>query len=430
MVKEFMDFQLIFYYKKTGKYALNVIAAALDSHPNTKTVPVEFISSHTALIAAIQQTNAQGLRPVVCWSFYSPDFKKITQELHHIQRETQQINCIHLAGGVHASAEPLLTLQAGFDYVAVGEGEGIIVDFVNALLGGDKLSNIRGIASLQHGKLQKNGKGEHIDLNHYAAGSVRYSKFGPTEITRGCIYACKFCQTPFVNKARFRHRSIESICTVISHMKAQNSRDYRFISPSSLSYGSSDESVNLDAIEDFLGKVRSILGTQGRLYFGTFPSEIRPEHISRQSLAILKRYVDNDNIIIGGQSGSNDILQNSHRGHDVDAVIRSVELSLQAGFLPNVDFLYGLPGETKRDAMASLKLSLKLSEMGAKIHNHTFMPLPGTPFRDQLPGNISQEVQQQIVKLTSQGKAYGKWQGHIKVAKQLAEMRNNQSEHS
>jgi len=428
MVKKIMDFQIIFYYKKTGKYALNVVAGALDSHPHTKTVPIEFISSHNALIDAIKLASSQGLMPVVCWSFYSPDFKKISQELQHIQQVTQHTYSVHLAGGVHATAEPMQTLQAGFNYVAVGEGEKIIIDFVNALRDENDLSKIQGIASLRHGKLHKNGKGDHIDLNHYAAGSVRYHKFGPIEITRGCIYACKFCQTPFVNKARFRHRSVESICTAISNLKAHNSRDYRFISPSSLSYGSSDESVNFDAIEDLLASIRSILGTHGRLYFGTFPSEIRPEHISKQILAILKRYVDNDNVIIGGQSGSNDILQSSHRGHNVDAVIRAVELSLQAGFLPHVDFLYGLPGETKKDAMASLKLSLKLSEMGAKIHNHTFMPLPGTPFRDQLPGNINQEVQHQIVKLTSQGKAYGKWQGQIKVAKQLAGMRNNRPE--
>ena len=28
------------------------------------------------------------------------------------------------------------------------------------------------------------------------------------EITRGCVYACSFCQTPFMFKARFRHRSV------------------------------------------------------------------------------------------------------------------------------------------------------------------------------------------------------------------------------
>jgi len=37
---------------------------------------------------------------------------------------------LHLAGGVHASAEPLQTLRAGFDLVAVGEGESTAVRLI------------------------------------------------------------------------------------------------------------------------------------------------------------------------------------------------------------------------------------------------------------------------------------------------------------
>jgi hypothetical protein len=36
-------------------------------------------------------------------------------------------------------------------------------------------------------------------LDRYPPHCAKYRKFGPVEITRGCIYACKFYQTPFVN---------------------------------------------------------------------------------------------------------------------------------------------------------------------------------------------------------------------------------------
>ena len=104
-------------------------------------------------------------------------------------------------------------------------------------------------------------------------------------------------------------------------------------------------------------------------------------------------------------------------------VIRAVQLTIKAGLQANVDFLYGLPGETRQDAQATLKLALKLSDMGARIHNHTFMPLPGTPWRNQQPGSIDAETQTQLVKLTSQGKAYGQWRGQMQVAQQLAQIR-------
>jgi len=417
--------KILFYYKQTGKYALNVLAGALDQHSFTRRHAIEFITQHNDLIDRINAVNRSGNTCLVCWSFYSPQFNQIRRELQHIRQQTGP-HTIHLAGGVHATAEPLQTLVAGFDYVGIGEGEQIIVDAVTAHLTRQSMETVKGIASLKAGQLIRNGRGEYIDLDDYPAASLRYKKFGPIEITRGCIYACRFCQTPYVNKARFRHRSIDVICETARHMKQNGLRDYRFISPTSLSYGSQDESVNLDAIEQLLSAMRSILGHEGRLFFGTFPSEVRPEHVTPRTLALLKRYVDNDNLIIGGQSGSEQVLQNSRRGHGVDEVVRAVELTVRSGFRPNVDFLYGLPGETREDAQATLKLALKLSDMGARIHNHTFMPLPGTPYRNEQPGDIDGETQSQLVRLTSQGKAYGKWQGQMKLARQLAENRSKQ----
>jgi B12-binding domain/radical SAM domain protein len=198
-------------------------------------------------------------------------------------------------------------------------------------------------------------------------------------------------------------------------------RDYRFISPTSFSYGSQDESVNLDAIESLLSAVKSAAGKESRVFFGTFPSEVRPEHVSTEALKMLKKYVYNDNLIIGGQSGSQKILAASHRGHSVEVISQAVEISLAAGFVPNVDFLFGMPGETEDDAQATSALMEKLANMGAKIHSHTFMPLPGTPFKTKPPGELDKATQQQIVRLTAQGKAYGQWKKQIQVARQLAE---------
>jgi B12-binding domain/radical SAM domain protein len=290
-----------------------------------------------------------------------------------------------------------------------------------ALIHDAPLDNVKGLAHLEKGVLIKNGKGDYIDLNDYPACAPKYRKFGPIEITRGCVYGCKFCQTPFVNKAKFRHRNVENIITAVSAMKANGMRDYRFISPTSLSYGSYDENVNLPAIEAFLSAIRKTVGKQGRIFFGSFPSEVRPEHVNQETLKLLKRYIDNDNLIIGGQSGSDHVLQTSRRGHDVHSIVNAVELSVKEGFIPNVDFLFGLPGETEEDVKATMQLADKLTTMGAKIHNHTFMPLPGTPFSQQAPGEIDKTTQRQLVLLTSQGKAYGQWQQQMEIAKQLAQ---------
>lgn len=387
-------------------------------------MPVYFAKTSDQLIADITHAKAQSDTVIVGWSFYSPQFMDITQELAMVKNSVDDASVIHLAGGVHATAEPLQTLKAGFDLVAVGEGEQIITDLLTTLAENNDYRGVRGIAYLDNGQLVKNGKGHTIDLNDYPPCASRFRKFGPVEITRGCIYACKFCQTPYVNKARFRHRSIENIAHYVRVMAANGLRDYRFLTPTSFSYGSQDETVNSDAIECMLATVREMIGKQRRIFYGTFPSEIRPEHVTAKNMAMLKKYVDNDNVIIGGQSGSQHILDSSGRGHDVDAIINAVTICVKAGFRPNVDFLFGLPGETRRDAQLTIDLANKLTALGARIHNHTFMPLPGTPFRKEKAGTVDQQTQQHIVELTARGKAYGKWKGQLKIARELELLRN------
>ena len=417
---------IIFNYQKTGKYALNVLAGSLLTRYSLRQIPVYFSKSTDGLIEDIKNVAPHFEKVIVLWSFYSPQFNAIRQSLSQIKCHLDFNNVIHLAGGVHATAEPQQTLEAGFDYVAIGEGEQIICDFTQFIAEGKDTNEVRGIAYLKNGKFVKNGKGQTIDLNDYPPYASRYRKFGPIEITRGCIYACKFCQTPYINKARFRHRSIENIAHFVRIMSASGLRDYRFLTPTSFSYGSQDESVNIDAIEELLATVRNIVGTQKRIFYGTFPSEIRPEHINDKTLAVLKKYVDNDNIIIGGQSGSQNVLDTSRRGHDIDAIINAVKLSVKYGFRPNVDFLFGLPGETTNDAQLTINLANKLAEFGAKIHNHTFMPLPGTPFRHEAAGEIEESVKVQIFEMTAKGKAYGRWNNQIKIARELQELRQKE----
>ncbi len=419
---------LILNYRKVSKIALNVVAGALDVHRQTQQIPVVLAKSPAQLLSAIQSALQAGQVPVVAWSFYSPGFAENVAQLNALRQHIDDPRVIHLAGGVHASAEPLQTLQAGFDYVAQGEGEQIIVDFMLAVQNNTDLRQVRGIAYCQQGQLHSNGKGEYIDLNDYPPFAAKYRRFNAIEITRGCVFACSFCQTPFVNKARFRHRSVDNIAEHVRRMLAEDISDYRFITPTSLSYGSVDAGVNLAAIEQLLATVRGIIGNDRRLFFGTFPSEIRPEHVTSTALQLLKKYVSNDNIIIGGQSGSNTMLQKIHRGHDVESVQRAVRLSLENGFIPNVDFLFGLPEETPDDAQQTRSLAKQLADLGARIHTHTFMPLPGTPLKRAAAGKVDQDTRHVIRFLESNGKAYGQWDKQQQLAQDLVALRQSHPE--
>jgi len=414
---------LILSYQYPGKYAFTVLAGAVEADAVGQHVSLHFPRDRESLLDTVRQRVDAGDRVVVAWSFYSASFPGAVEELAWVRERLEGREVLCIAGGVHATAETEQTLRAGFDLVAVGEGEPVLLELLGRLVRGEDPRQTRGFARLVDGRLVPQGRGEGVLLDTYPPFAAKHSKFGAIEITRGCIYACRFCQTPFMSKARFRHRSVENIAHWTRVLRESGRRDIRFITPTSMSYGTSDESVNLEAVERLLAAVREAMGPDGRVFYGTFPSEVRPEHVTPEALALLKRYVDNDNLIIGGQSGSERILRESHRGHDVETVVRAASLAVEAGFVPNVDFILGMPGEGPEDVRATLALMKRLAELGAKVHGHTFMPLPGTPYRDAAPGSVDDETQRELDRLASQGRLYGHWKQQVKLANGIAERR-------
>jgi B12-binding domain/radical SAM domain protein len=417
--------EVVIDYRQAGKTSFNVLVGALETSPDTAAIPIAFVSREADLAGALQAALARAERVLALWSFYSPDFSAQAERLRAVKAAVADARVTHVCGGVHATAEPALTLRAGWDLVAIGEGERTIVDLVRAARDGADLRAVRATAHLDFtGALVQRGRGETIVLDEWPPFAPAHGRLGPIEITRGCIYACGFCQTPFMNRARFRHRSLEDILGWVRVQKAAGFRDHRFITPTSLSYGASGTEPDLAAVEALLRGVREVIGPTSRLFYGTFPSEVRPEHVSLEALALLKRYVDNTTIIIGGQSGSDAALARMHRGHDAATVERAVAIALEGGFTPHVDFIFGLPHETEDDVEATLRLAEAIAARGARVHGHTFMPLPGTPLRDAPAGSITPAARLRLDRLASGGRLYGQWERQAKVAQDLADLRS------
>jgi B12-binding domain/radical SAM domain protein len=414
---------LVAMHARSGIVALNVVTAAIGHDARTRATPIRFARDPAAMADALRELAPRVKKLVAAWSFYSPDFEAAARDLADVRARTADLDVLHVAGGVHATAEPRATLAAGFDLVAIGEGERTAVALVDALASGEDPRALVGTAHLDRERLVSHGPGERIELDDFPPFNAVHKKWNAIEITRGCVYACSFCQTPYMFKARFRHRSVANVRAHVDAMTASGSRFVRFLTPTSLSYGSDDTRVNLDAVDALLASVREGAGAEGKIYFGTFPSEVRPEHVTERALAVLARWVDNRSLVIGGQSGSERVLEATRRGHGVDDVIRAVTLCIAAGFRPDVDFLLGLPGETREDREASMTLAERLVAMGARIHSHAFMPLPGTPLRDAEPTAIEDETALRMARLESRGAAYGQWRRQIVTAADLVRAR-------
>jgi radical SAM superfamily enzyme YgiQ (UPF0313 family) len=157
-----------------------------------------------------------------------------------------------------------------------------------------------------------------------------------------------------------------------------------------------------------------------QVYFGTFPSEVRPETVQREAVALVRRYCGNDNLIFGAQSGSDRVLQALHRRHTVADAYRAAETIAAGGLTPIVDLIFGLPGEEPEDVAATLRLIQDLASMGAILHTHTFMPLPGTPLEGAAPGRVDPALHAVLDRLASQGHLIGQWRKQEEMAMQQA----------
>ncbi len=351
------------------------------------------MQSIAALLPLLPQTKLvrQPCDGIMLYSFATQQAPYVFQEV-----ERSKTRSIFIAGGPHPSACPEETLGA-FDYVVLGEGEKTLPELIYALQNGMDISHTKGIAYKEDNKIIFTEKREHVNLDDYPPfdPNVMHSSI---EITRGCPFSCAYCQTPQLFGQRMRHRSIDVISRYAKFLE-----DVRFTSPNAFAYGS-------DGIHPRVEKVEALLrALSGRIFFGTFPSEVRSEFITDKLLELVSEYCTNTTINMGGQSGSKSVLSRINRGHTVEDIVIGAEKCLLHGFTPVVDFIFGLPGETEEEQLETLKLIKWLTGKGARIHSHYFLPLPGTPLGNREPAPLSKDADKVMGELALRGKATGVW---------------------
>jgi B12-binding domain/radical SAM domain protein len=403
-----------------NKHNLNSIAAltgALEADARTSTLPLQFLWQDERLMPRLRALGQETGRLIVALSFATanlPETAALLGELRELEPEPFVI-----AGGPHPSARPGQVLQLGAGAVVVGEGEQALPALLERLLAGEPAAGLPGVAMLAaNGGLLQGPRPKPVDLDEYPPLGVEHRRFGPIEITRGCPCACAFCQTSFLFGGRMRHRSVENVVAWVRQAMDRGYSYARFVTPNAFAYQSEDNgrTVNLVAIESLLREMAALLGKE-RVYFGSFPSEVGPETVTPEAVSLVRRYCANDSLIVGAQTGSDRLLRALHRSHTVADAYHAAEAIVAGGLRPVVDLIFGLPGEEAEDVAATLRLMEGLVGMGAVLHTHTFMPLPGTPLEDAPPGKVDPALHPLLDRLASQGHQIGQWRKQEEIAR-------------
>jgi len=407
---------LIFRAHSSSRYSVAALVGSVETDPRLVELQIEAPVEYS--LRTIRKSAEQG-QTILAHSVMSTQTDRVYREVK-VLREKVGRSVTIIGGGPHASARPKELIDNGFDFVVVGEGEKTFPELLWHLLNDQDPHDILGVVDKDRTDCPRPRDIPPVNLDEFPPFALGKNILGPVEVTRGCPYSCKFCCTPFLTGGRVRHRSVESIVEWLKRAVDMSGFDRTwFLSPNALSYGGRGRTVEAERVETLLKETSRIDGLD-EVYFGSFPSEVRPEFVSQPVLEMMKQYVANETLQIGLQSSSDRILKSINRHHTVDEGMEAIRTALDCGFVPHVDMIFGLPGETVEEIHESVELCYTLAEMGAKTHGHVFMPLPGSAFEKMPPGRLDSESRRRLGDLSRKKILTGSWSTQESLAENLS----------
>ena len=414
-VQQLSSHSLIFRTHSSSRYSVAALIGALEL--DERLVNLSIQAPLDLSLKAIQKTSEKG-PTIIAHSVMSTQTDRVYKEVKTIREQIGKDVTI-IGGGAHASIRPKELLANGFDYVVVGEGEYAFPELIWHLISNEDPLSIPGVVDKTVDDAPEPKHLPNVELDKCPPFALGMNILGPIEVTRGCPFQCKFCSTPFLTGGKVRHRSIESVTNwlKLAVEKSGFTRTW-FLSPNALCYGGHGRKAEPEKLEKLLKAATRIDGLEV-VFFGSFPSEVRPEFVTHSILEMLRSYVANDAVQIGLQSNSNRVLKLANRHHTVEQGMDAIRIALDTGFIPHVDMIFGLPGETNEELHDNIKLCYDLVEMGAKTHGHVFMPLPGSAYENMPPGRLDSESRRLLGELSRRKDMTGSWSTQEGIAEYL-----------
>lgn len=345
-------------------------------------------------------------RTLLIYSYMQPHEIPVEAELRAVKTAVPHVET--LCGGAQPTSAPDTAISMGFDYVTAGEAEDFFPAFLEQWLAGTAR---RGIHQTPRGQ---------VNLDLYPGFSTITEYLPPIEISRGCRFGCMFCGVPRLNAATLRHRSLVSIENIIKeYFRLKPSRKrIKFLAPNAFAYGSNGLKPDLNALHELLEMLKRVGVPEINL--GSFPSEVRPDFVTREVMELVTPYLSNKTIVMGVQTGSDSMLKRMNRGHTREHSINAISLIREFGFQPHIDFIVGNPDETEEEQFELLDfMEQMLRDYEVRIHMHSFVPLPSTPWENKLQAPINEKVKKHLRELERRGVLDGWWENHIGHARHV-----------
>jgi radical SAM superfamily enzyme YgiQ (UPF0313 family) len=267
-----------------------------------------------------------------------------------------------IAGGVHPTLVPEEVLALpGVDIVCVGEGEGAIVDLVEALEAG---RSPEGIANLwckgPDGYVERNAPRPLVDLDTlpfpdrdiYDFAHLHHERQGEATmmVSRGCPYRCSYCCNEALREVYrglgkpVRFRSVPLVIAELDYVLETYPFIERFV-------------FDDDILPLHKQWFRAFAQSYAQEIAKPFACNLRPNMADEEVIGLLKQ-AGCDEIRFGIESG-NDQIRNEllNRRISREQIIQAFELCHQVGIKVFAFNMVGLPGETVEQMLDTVKLN-------------------------------------------------------------------------
>ncbi len=313
---------------------------------------------------------------------YSPDIVAVTSVTPTIESalKTAQISkeacpsAFTVLGGYHPTFTYQEILKNDFvDIVVCGEGEQTMVELVDAIENGHDLRNVNGIATKNFTTAPRNiiedldsipFPARHLlPMDEYKILNMKLTT-GTIVSGRGCPYKCSFCASSAMHGQKLRLRSAENVVDEMEHLvNDHNIEMVAFM----------DDTFTLN--KNRVYEICEIIKERGLdNYWGC---TARVDTISEELLKAMKD-AGCITMFLGVESADQQLLNEVNKKTNINRIKKTFELTKKYGMRTIASVVLGMPGDTKRSILSTIKFVKTLEPSYAVFSLAT--PYPGTDF--------------------------------------------------
>jgi len=302
---------------------------------------------------------------VIGLGMMSVDFNYVMKSIDLIKEINEEIKIV--VGGQHPTLMlEEVTSNPKIDHIILGEGEISFTNLLQDISGGKE--NIERVIQGIKPDLERL---PFADRNLYKSfeepifdGFPR--PFVTTIVGRGCIYNCNFCQPAekIIFGDKVRRRSVENIIEELISLR----KNYNF-----QSFMIHDDCLTED--KEWIWKFCKEYKANG--FSQPFVCQVRADHICQDEYMIKEmKEAGLKMLIIGFESGNQRILNFLRKGTTVEQNYKAAEICRKYGIGIWANYMLGIPTETKKEAMDTLRMIKRIKPERPSPSFYT--PQPGS----------------------------------------------------